>query len=69
MEKSSHRKIFDIPAKTGGAAAEAEATEEGITSKSEKWWAFVDKYRTLCLMPDPEFRSLVDDFRCLKIAS
>ena len=58
-----------MPIETSSAVVELEATGGGITPKSEKWWEFLAEFRTMCLAPDPEFRSVLDDFRGMKITS
>ena len=38
---------------------------KGTRQKSEKWYPFLDTYRTLCLAPEPDFERILTEIRSL----
>ena len=46
-----------------------EADENGKSSKSEIWLPFLNTYRTMCIAPSDEFRSILEGVRSLRAAA
>lgn len=55
-----YKEPSDMLAETVAAAARVEATCGSEIAQKEIWLAFVDDYRTKCIVPQPRFRLIME---------
>ena len=63
------RQLFDLFSETTVIAAKAAADGGAISAKSEIWLGFLDTYRTMCIAPDEQMRSVFEGLRGFSIAA
>jgi hypothetical protein len=63
------RQPFDLLAETTLALEKKKAVGDTAGGPSQIWLPFLDTYRTMCLVPKPEFRRLLEQARDLPIAA
>jgi hypothetical protein len=53
-----------------GVAQSAIAETKNTRRHREDWWLpFLDTYRTMCLVPKPDFRRVLEDIRAMQLAA
>ena len=62
-------RTFDLLAETTAIAVRSAANETAKSAKTEIWLPFLNTYRTMCLVPQPEFRQILEDVRELRLAA
>jgi hypothetical protein len=63
------RQPFDLLAETTAIAAQATAGNRPDLAKTEIWLPFLDTYRTMCMVPETDFRRILEDVRQFRIAA
>lgn len=66
---ATFRQPFDLLAQTVATQATDKAAGMASSRPSAKWLPFVDAYRTMCLAPKPEFRSVLEEIREVRFAA
>ncbi len=66
---ATFRQSFDLLAETAAIASRAEAGEAAKSAKTEIWLPFLNAYRTMCLVPDPDFRLVLEEMRDARLAA